>query len=583
MRLLNSTQRASGERTDACTASLRGAPFVAAIVSASLGLRYLYRAHPSEDAFILFKYVENFVRGFGIVYYPGGPHAEGATDFLWFLLLSALRALGMDVALAACVLNALGAALASALCCAAVRRAHVRGPAAFAFGWASVGVACVNSTLAGYFGFSAMFYAATFLALACLVAWAESAIVWAPFLALALGLVRPDGVLPAVVFAALGLLRARDFGRVRRYAISSAVAVALGAAYFAWRFEYFGLPLPLPLYVKSRETAPIGIGALAVSIVRTPVRWILNDPPLVSMALGIVVLLVVAARRELASWKSCVLVAIPFVVHSVQMGYASQMQNVDGRFQAPERLALFFAVLACGAHTWRASRSPLARVLVCAACFGPAAHEVYVGQRTLRLYESARPYVDTFAPEFGRAMGKERVIALTEAGRLCFWTSARVEDTIGLNTPRTAIAPPDLEYFEELSPDVMMFHAGLTNLHWRLKDRERPVVEITADFLAEAVKPEHAAILRDGVSSYDPAQPNPVAPILMLRFLARSQRYDVFAVRYGRDFDHVYAIKKGLPEEERILDLLRASASGSTPYRSYASVRGFWLAGDPAP
>src|SRR5258708_25503563 len=71
---------------------------------------FLYRAHPQDDAYILFGYVSRFVAGQGIVFYPGGPHAEGATDFLWFVALSALHRLGIDIALAAALLNAAGGA-----------------------------------------------------------------------------------------------------------------------------------------------------------------------------------------------------------------------------------------------------------------------------------------------------------------------------------------------------------------------------------------------------------------------------------------------------------------------------------------
>lgn len=555
-------------------------PFVAAIAFAFIGIRYLYRAHPSEDAFILFKYVEDFVQGFGIAYYPGGPPAEGATDFLWFLFLSGLRFLGLDVAVAACLLGALGAGLASWLCCEAVRRSGVRGPAAFVFGLASLSVVYLNSTLAGYFGFSAMFYAAIFLALACLVLWSDRGIVWTPLLALALGLIRPDGVVPGAVFGVLGFFRARQCGCARRYAAWSAVALGVGAAYYAWRLEYFGLPLPLPLYVKSRKTpllTPLGVLG---SVIRLPLAWVMNDPPLKSMALGVVILSLSLALRRGRQLVRPILSFTPYLVHSVMMGYATQMQNVAGRFQAPERLALFFVLVACGVNVWRASdRWPL-RALALAAGLLPVAHESYIGQRTLGKYESARLYVDNFAPEFGRLMGPDRVIALTEAGRLSYWTRARVEDTIGLNTPRTALAPPDLEYFEDISPDVLMFHAGLIDLRNALRDRTEAVVPIPVELLGQCMKPEYFAIYQHGISSYADTAPDTVAALLMARYLAKSQNYDVYAVRYAGLFNHVFAIKKTLPEKARIVELLEETASGSSPYRSYATVQRFWFTTD---
>jgi hypothetical protein len=565
-------------QADRWSRCLRFVPVVTALCFAFIGIRYLYRAHPSEDAFILFKYVEDFVRGFGIVYYPGGPHAEGATDFLWFLLLSGLRYLGMDVAVAACLLGALGAGLASYLCCQAVERSGARGPAAFVFGALSLSVLYLYATLAGYLGFSAMFYAPVFLALALLVLWAERGILWTPFLALALALIRPDGVVPAILFAGLGILRARECRCALRYVAWSSLAVGIGAAYYAWRLDYFGLLLPLPLYVKSRQAPTLTPLRFLWSIIRLPLNWVLNDPSLKALTLATALLFLYCAFQRGKRIVRPMLVFVPYFVHSVMMGYATQMQNVAGRFQAPERLAILFALIACGTYAWQGTRRCMLRAAIMALCIGPLGYEASVGWRALRNYESAHLYVDTFAPEFGRLMGPERVIALTEAGRLSYWTSARVEDTIGLNTPRTALAPPDLKYFEELSPDVMMFHVGLTNLKNALRVRTEPVVEISTDLLGQCIRPEHAEIYRDGIATYNNAAPDTVAAILMARYLAVSQEYDLYAVRYGNNFNHVFAIKKGLPEEARIVELLRETASGSRPYRSYATVEHFWLA-----
>ena len=81
---------------------------LAAIVYFMIALWVLRTGHLHEDAYILFTYVENLARGKGIVYYAGGPPAEGATDFLWLMILGALRWAGVDAGLAAAALNAVG-------------------------------------------------------------------------------------------------------------------------------------------------------------------------------------------------------------------------------------------------------------------------------------------------------------------------------------------------------------------------------------------------------------------------------------------------------------------------------------------
>src|SRR5215831_2205455 len=78
-------------------------------------LAVLTGGFPNEDALILFKYANNVALGRGVVYFAGGPHAEGATDFLWMLALAGARRAGVDVGVAAAILNALGAAACAAM------------------------------------------------------------------------------------------------------------------------------------------------------------------------------------------------------------------------------------------------------------------------------------------------------------------------------------------------------------------------------------------------------------------------------------------------------------------------------------
>jgi len=93
-----------------------GAALVAFAIFWVRGVAYLYGRHPHEDAYILFRYVDNLVTGQGIAFNPGGPPTEGATDFLWMIALSLWVRLGVDVALAAVWLNALGCGLMASVC-----------------------------------------------------------------------------------------------------------------------------------------------------------------------------------------------------------------------------------------------------------------------------------------------------------------------------------------------------------------------------------------------------------------------------------------------------------------------------------
>lgn len=79
-----------------------------ALAYALFNVCLIHQGQFHEDAYILFSYVENILNSQGIAYYPGGPRAEGATDFLWMMLLVALGTLGLEVGTASVLLNALG-------------------------------------------------------------------------------------------------------------------------------------------------------------------------------------------------------------------------------------------------------------------------------------------------------------------------------------------------------------------------------------------------------------------------------------------------------------------------------------------
>ena len=49
-----------------------------------------FYSYPQEDALILYRYSINFAETGQIVFNQNGLHTEGATDFLWMILLGVL-------------------------------------------------------------------------------------------------------------------------------------------------------------------------------------------------------------------------------------------------------------------------------------------------------------------------------------------------------------------------------------------------------------------------------------------------------------------------------------------------------------
>ncbi len=79
------------------------------IVLACLIFIYSYNAYiypwMMDDAFIFFRYAENFARGEGFVYNPG-EKVEGCTSFLWLMVLSFAALFKIDLLLFSKILNA---------------------------------------------------------------------------------------------------------------------------------------------------------------------------------------------------------------------------------------------------------------------------------------------------------------------------------------------------------------------------------------------------------------------------------------------------------------------------------------------
>ena len=95
-------------------------PFlVAAVPFALLVLHFDWLC---DDAFISFRFAQNFANGLGLLYNPGLAPIEGYSNFLWVLWLSLFELLDLDITVAAPVSSA-ACGLARSTSCAPSTRA----------------------------------------------------------------------------------------------------------------------------------------------------------------------------------------------------------------------------------------------------------------------------------------------------------------------------------------------------------------------------------------------------------------------------------------------------------------------------
>ncbi len=212
----------------------------------------------SDDAFITFRYVKNFVAGNGIVYNVG-EYAEGYTHFLWLMILSAAKFIGTDPVSASIWLGIFfyGSTVLLLLLISNQKRNKNSGVFYFPLAaaliavnydaqvWASGGLETAFYTfelsLAFYFWFFAK------------LSWRKRLLVTGSTLLLAT-LTRPDGAL-FVITAILLLAALRRKAPLKEIADNIfwliLPALIIGIPYLFWKYKYYGDILPATYYAKS--------------------------------------------------------------------------------------------------------------------------------------------------------------------------------------------------------------------------------------------------------------------------------------------------------------------------------------------
>lgn len=198
---------------------------------------------PAEDAVILFQFSRNLAQTGAITYVTNGSHAEGATDFLWMVLISGGIKLGIDPFWFVAAINGVFLVILGMVLLKIAGRRIELLPLLFVMG----AFALMPQIFACVAGFSTLPFASLFAILAFYFLRRNDVAV--PLISLVLCLFRPDGVVFAVPLLISALVIYS--GRLRRVALDFGLFVLPGIGYFIWRWKYFGELLPLPFLVKS--------------------------------------------------------------------------------------------------------------------------------------------------------------------------------------------------------------------------------------------------------------------------------------------------------------------------------------------
>ncbi len=394
----------------------------------------ILRVVPAEDSVILFDYARSLAQRGVISFGAAETPIEGATDFLWMLLLALGRAAGIDEFHAATLLN-----LAALFIVLKLSTRGQRALLAFAalsfmtpYLWASV------------LGFSALFFSCAYVLCLRLRNAADPSSFFLALLLLCL--VRPDGVVWAAgvwlarIVEARGATFRADLGRAATH------LVLPGLAYLAWRLWYFEEWLPLPFLVKSAGERDTGI-FFHYSLYQAARAFL---PALLAIPFC------AAGRRGFAARRVSCLFVLPFLFYSSMR----LEQNIGDRFFAPA----FFGA----AYLWFREERPRAQLVFAIAA-------VVLGlQLTTRTMSAALDSGNETVFPLSRGLASFSGKMLTsEAGRLPYYSGWRTHDSWGLNTPQYA-------HHMIAGADLARERYDLIVMHCKLAELQRPAGAPTA-------------------------------------------------------------------------------------------------------
>ena len=424
---------------------------------------------PYEDAAMLMRYAQNLAGGHGIVWNIGEAPVDGATDFLFMVTSAAFIKLGLTVGQ-----SVRGIGFASHLLTILIiywtnRRIHNANiPFSLLSGlYLTVGTGL--SYVASYFG-------TPFFALAAASTWALGLLViketkprfWLS-LAFALsglitGLIRPEGVILACLILLAVIVRRGLKNSLSIIMIFGAIFLILGGAYFLWRWNYFGYPLPNPFYKK-------GDGGLHWGSFYDSLRNTLR----LCLPFAIIALLGFRSREKTKLAVACL---IPILGFASAFILISDEMNFGARFQyalLPIALMSWIPLVVNGIGLsegqnplWLSqftSRERRAYYIAGIALFASLLYYSWYQNCHLTSfqYSCESPYERDGRYEMGKLLaeyrGKGYVIATTEAGLVPYYSGWTAIDTWGLNDQFIAHnGAITVEYLDRYKPNIIMFH-----------------------------------------------------------------------------------------------------------------------------
>ncbi|MCM8787145.1 MAG: hypothetical protein NC935_03735 [Candidatus Omnitrophica bacterium] len=404
------------------------------IIGLSIGL-FIYlpsKTFPADDALILFRYAEIFAETGVIAYNYGKLPVEGATDFLWMIILAVLNKFGIKTWAGSLFISYI-----SLLATAYIIYKLLETKKRVLFFLLIIFFLMFKTNLSALLGFSTLFFGLSILL--CFYFEIKNKINYVFILAFLTCLIRPDGF--ALVLPVIANVFFKKRIKISKIVFKFALFFLLpGIIYFIWRFKYFGYLFPLPFYIKYYNKI-INKESFIENI-------IFNLPFFIIILINYIYLLknkININKNEIAFL--ILYFVFPFLFYSK----ITLLQNVCNRFQHPFVIINFIILVLI----WKKYflKKIIFFSLTSLIIYSTPYFYKAIGQIWLSQYENIYKVAFYFSKSIPKAL-----FLTTEAGIVPYYTKWETIDAFGLNTPAYTKKIITSEDVKKLSPDIVLIN-----------------------------------------------------------------------------------------------------------------------------
>lgn len=446
-----------------------------------------------DDAYISYRYARNLAMGYGITWNAGFPATEGYTNFLLVLILAPIIKAGLDPLLFTRVLSlfcAMGMAYVLFVFsrrqfgCSTTASSMV---AALIFLVPATEVLCLVGMETVIYAF---FLLITFFAGAIYIERKQSkhSIIFSCILFLTM-LLRPEAALLYPIMSITFLIEsARHKSGLKSLMIGFLVLLALGGAYLAWKYYYFGQILPNPFYLKA-----VGNSFISPDGLQSVLSYINEYSLLLLLAFPGMFLAIVSKGPERHLNKIIALTGFSFIfAYCIFFIHIDTLMDIYGRFLYPLVPLLilltipFFAKALGFIESISKHKAIVLSVLMVVYLLAFAPADIFKFYERLtwlsskhnlqanKFYMVKELHIAKVLARFPHI--KDTRIAFADSGVIPYFSGAIWLDVVGLNDSyiaKTRDKNKLVDYFFAWSPDLVI-HPGKAGYSW-LQDGHGPL------------------------------------------------------------------------------------------------------------